>query len=438
MDRTSFCPDFRTRNKIFETQGLTRVRSSVLLTVLLSQEGYMADRCPVCGQALPEKISVEELQSKIESLTEKNVRSALALERKKLEEKFEVTLLAERETARQKAERMVGTEIKELKEQVKSANSKSEEELAKAKAYYEDELKAERERIKKSIEKQLRDEIETRMRKATADAVSRATQQNEQRIDKIQGELEKQRLRHEGERARLITQVDNLSRKLESASGQELGEQGEIDLFLALRQAFPRDQIQRISKGVKGGDILHEVVEGTEIVGKIVYESKNVATWQQGFVQQAKKYQTQYETPNTVIVSRVFPKKEKDFCICGGIPVVSPRMAITLATIIRGAVIEIARLRSAGVEPDQTAQTLFEYVLSDRFATRFREIADTVDALKAEHRKERDWHEKNWERRSSLHDRMETRQREINAQLESILRDVTSKKPIQIAARATK
>jgi Uncharacterized protein conserved in bacteria (DUF2130) len=64
---------------------------------------------------------------------------------------------------------------------------------------------------------------------------------------------------------------------------------------------FPNDKIERIGRGVKGADIVHEVMDGAKAAGRVIYESKNTSIWQNGFIAQAKKYQTQYETPHVLV-----------------------------------------------------------------------------------------------------------------------------------------
>jgi len=127
---------------------------------------------------------------------------------------------------------------------------------------------------------------------------------------------------------------------------------------------------------VKGADIVHEVMDGSKVVGRIIYESKNTSIWQNGFIAQAKKYQTQYETPHVLIVTRVFPSKRKGLCVVRDIPVVERRTAVALATIIREGVIEIAKLRLSGKFHDEKSQELFEYIVGHKFCTRFREMAE--------------------------------------------------------------
>ena len=50
-------------------------------------------------------------------------------------------------------------------------------------------------------------------------------------------------------------------------------------------------------------------------------------------------------------------------------------MAISLAIMIREAVIEIARLKLTDSDRDERSQELFDYVVGDKFVTRFDEVA---------------------------------------------------------------
>ena len=59
-------------------------------------------------------------------------------------------------------------------------------------------------------------------------------------------------------------------------------------MAVLLKQAFLGDRIERISRGVKGADIIHSIMDGARLCGTIIYESKNVSTWNNAFVSQAK------------------------------------------------------------------------------------------------------------------------------------------------------
>jgi hypothetical protein len=228
-------------------------------------------------------------------------------------------------------------------------------------------------------------------------------------------------------------QLDNLSRKLEKQSGEQLGAEAELDLFTELKHAFPGDRIERIGRGVKGADIVHQVMDGTKVAGRIIYESKNTSDWTKSFIAQAKKYQTQYETPHVLIVSRVFPSKEKGLCVVKDIPVVERRTAVALATVIREGVIEIAKLKLSGKFHDEKSQELFEYIVGDKFCTRFREMAENIASLREQQQKERTWHENAWQAESKIHERIEGRHREVDAQIRAIVRGSSRRETLKVA-----
>jgi hypothetical protein len=277
-------------------------------------------------------------------------------------------------------------------------------------------------------------DLQRKLEKQNTATIQQAVRAAEKRFEKSETEKERERLRFETEKTRLQDQLSKLSRKLESQSLEDLREEGERDLAVLLRQTFQGDRIDRIGRGVKGADIVHSVMDGARLCGTIVYESKNVSTWSNAFVSQAKKYQTQYETPYVVIVSSVFPAKQKSMCICDGIPVVSLRTAIPLATVIRSGIIDIAQLKVSDVARDEKSNELFDYVISEKFGTRFREITESVESLRDQQRKERTWHENAWESRTALHERLDSRHREISAQIRSITN--RESRIIKLAAKA--
>ena len=373
----------------------------------------MATICPVCGQTV-QKLDAEELQKRVSELAS----PLLQEEKERLDQEFGVRVEAEKQKARLAAEKRLKSEYDaKLAQERKVA-------LAGAERKFEEKFAEERADMQRKLQKQ------------NTTAIQQAVRNAEKRFEKSEADKEKERLRFETEKTRLQDQLEKLSRKLESQSAEELGEDGERDLALLLKQAFQAegDRIERIGRGVKGADIVHYVMDGARLCGTIIYESKNVLNWSNSFVAQAKKYQTQYETPHVVIVSSVFPHKQKSMCICEGIPVVTLRTAIPLATIIRDGIREIAKLKVSDIARDEKSRDLFDYIISDKFGTRFKEIADAIEHLRDHQRKERTWHENTWESRTKLHDRLDSRHREISAQIRSITN--REAQVIRLAAKA--
>jgi hypothetical protein len=412
----------------------------------------MPSKCPLCSQPLPEAINASELQDRIQKLAS----PVLAVERKKLSEEFETQLVAEREIARQKAERQFQRQLRAGEERAKRAERNKENELQRLQKDYSKRLAAETEKAKqdaeRGVKKQLQDaderrqkaveqartEVEHRLEKEVARTVRVTTRENEAKLDKLQSERERDKLRYEANSAKLQGQLDDLSRKLEKQSGEQLGAEAELDLFTELKHEFSKDRIERIGRGVKGADIVHEVMDGTKVVGRIIYESKNTSIWQNGFIAQAKKYQTQYETPHVLVVTRAFPSKHKGLCVVRDIPVVERRTAVALATIIREGVIEIAKLRLSGTFHDEKSQELFEYIVGDKFCTRFREMAENIASLREQQKKERTWHENAWQAESKIHERIEGRHREVDAQIRAIVRGSSDGGTLKLGAKSEK
>ena len=80
--------------------------------------------------------------------------------------------------------------------------------------------------------------------------------------------------KHFEETQRLTGKLEDLARQLERKTANELGEGAEIDLFESLKQEFEGDQIKRVSKGAAGADIIHDVVHGGKVCGRIVYDAR--------------------------------------------------------------------------------------------------------------------------------------------------------------------
>jgi chromosome segregation ATPase len=370
-------------------------------------------KCPVCGQPLPKAIDKQELHARLERITAQE----RAKERQALERDFHKRLTGavetERERLRRSAQREVQSELLEAKRRAE---------------YVERDKNREIERLRREGER-------TAERRAEV-AAKMAAKQNRAEIEQLEAKRERDRARYEADRTRLQNQLDQLSRKLDKQGADQLGKEAETDLLIELNKTFQGDRIDPVRRGVKGADIVHDIMEDGKRLGRIVYESKNVSTWSNNFIRQAKQYQTQYDTPNVIVVSRSFPGKKKGLCILNNIPVVDPRMAVCLASIMRDGIREIGLARATSVGRDEKAQHLFEYILSDKFVTRFREIAESVESLRERQRKEKDWHEDAWDERSTLYDKIDARRREVDSQIRTIVKKPAKPEVVHLAAKA--
>jgi hypothetical protein len=323
----------------------------------------MNGRCPVCLQDLPQGVDDHELQARLTQLTAKE------------------------------AQRQAEADIRKLETQLRQTQRKAE--------------KAERQKSR---------EVERARKEGETQAKREAAEQNR--------ELEQERRCSHREKEQLRRQVENLRRQLEKRTSNQLGDQAEVDLLAELKAHFPGDDIKQVPHGTKGADIIHNVMDGPKKLGRIVYESKNVSTWQNQFVTKAKDYQTQYKTPYVLIVTQVLPRRKRGLCVEKGIPVVEPRMALALADILRGAIEDIGGMRLSNTAREGKAQELFQYVLSDEFVTHFDQIQESVNGLREQQVKEREWHASAWQRQSSLYEHIDSRRRDIEVRIKGITRDL--------------
>lgn len=376
------------------------------------------NECPLCHQPLPKGVHQHELDGQLKKLSS----PFLSAERKKLREEYDEQLVAARETAKKQAAQESRRKLQEANERAQKAEREKREIANKI-----------RKSAREQAEREVRKQFEEKVRKEVAEAVRSSTEGSAAKLEKLEHERQKEKVRHATEAARLQGQLQDLTRRLEARSGERIGNEAEMDLYTELRREYPQDQIDRIGRGVKGADIIHHVMDGTREAGLIIYESKDTLEWSHGWIGKAKEYRKQYETPHVMVVSRVFPGKQKGFCIEKGIPVVEKAMAIALAAVIREAVIEIAELKVSDSVRDERSQELFDYIVGDKFVTRFRDIAEGVTSLRTQQQKERTFHENAWEAESKIHARIEGCHREVGAQIRAIVREG---KELELAAKA--
>ena len=346
----------------------------------------MFQRCPVCRQVLPKGMDAAELHRRVEKIG----TAAAQREADKVR----------RYLTRQYSQQLADKEAEIRKRAIKDAQTASRPEIA-------------------ALQRKLH-ESERNARREAERAAKEAMRQSRREIDFVKERGAKERAQHTAETARLKIMIDNLSQKLEHQTSEQMGEMGEAEVYAALKGAFPTDDIQRIGKGVRGADILQKVIVDGKEVGRIVYECKNVSTWQNKWVTAARRYRSEYQTPWVIIAARTFPRRQKWFVVEKSVPVIDFRLTVKLAEIVREAVTEIGQLRTSHVGRQAKADKMFEYILSDHFVGRFKGVAEAVAALREHQSKERQWHGEAWTKQSRLYDEMDDGRREIAARIRAI------------------
>lgn len=228
------------------------------------------------------------------------------------------------------------------------------------------------------------------------------------------------------ETTRLITQVQHLERQLQKKTADELGEGAEVDLFDALRTAFPHDDIKRVKKGAEGVDIVHEVLQSGRVCGTLVYDSKNRSAWRNEYVEKLHKDQLAAKADHAILATRVFPAGERQICIRDNVILANPARVVTLVQLLRRHVVADSNLRLSRQARDQKMDKLYDFITSDRFAQLLARIDTAAEDLLDLDVKEQKAHGVTWKRRGELIHSVEQAKATLSTEVDMIVNVATS------------
>jgi len=377
----------------------------------------------LCGQPLPAGVTAAELHKRLHKLNAAAEGEAVSKARRALERRYRSALAEQsaeiRRRAAKEAEASSRRQLASMRRQLLAASSASKRAVEAAKRQAATAAGREAGVLRKRLAQAER-AAETVANRAARRAATETARASRKDLDALKARVNKERAQHAAETARFKARVDELSLKLERQTSEQMGEMTEADALAALRRSFPHDDIQRIGRGMRGADILQKVMHDGAELGRIVYECKNVATWQNEWLAKARTYRTQYETQWVVIASRSFPRREKWFVVERGVPVIELQLIVRLAEVIRAAIVEIGSMRATTSGRQVKAAQMFDYVRGDHFVSRFRGIGEAVATLRQQQDGERRWHAETWAKETRLYDEVESGRREIAAQMRAI------------------
>lgn len=184
----------------------------------------------------------------------------------------------------------------------------------------------------------------------------------------------------------LTSQNERLQRQLEHLAAADRGELNEDAILHELQLAFREDDIRRQKRGRAGTDILHTVQcrVGGELqeAGLIIYECKDTQRWSNEFLAQAKRAAKTHGTPYAVLVSRAFPRGQKDVLVRDGVIVVHPKHVVQMAHVVRSMVVGIHRANLSGEDRARKTTELLRYLSSTTFRQTFNMVNEKTRELR--------------------------------------------------------
>ena len=165
------------------------------------------------------------------------------------------------------------------------------------------------------------------------------------------------------EHQKLTDKVNSLKRDMEKQTNEELGEGAEIDLFEALKEEFPDDNIKPIAKGSPGADIRHIVMLHGKECGTIIYDSKN-----------------------------------HKLHIHDGIVLANPARVVSITIMIRQHLLQAHTLRLSSIERENKTAALYEFITSEQCTELLSRVDERAGELLEQQVKEKKWHENHWQK----------------------------------------
>ena len=360
----------------------------------------------------------QDLIGKLSRLSEQLAKAgeSAASERQKLAKEFENKIAETSRRAVEEARETVKRETEEERLRLEKRLTSMASSLDTAQADLKEKVDEFHRR-----EKEFAKEVGLIEEKARDEATARAREESANELKKKDIEVERLKLESEQERLRLHKQVEDLNRRLEKKTAEELGRVPEEELEKLLREQFSDDRILHVGPGKAGGDLVQTVIASGEEAGKVVYEVKNTLHWNNDFIEQAKKHRTTYNTPYVILVTRAFPAGEKDFSERDGILIVSSDKAAIVARILRQAIVDIHREKAAGSEVHSKASELYEYLRSPEFQEQLRAIFECIEELRRLQSQEQRFHTKHWDNQEKEHRELLTHTSGIEGKINSII-----------------
>jgi len=331
--------------------------------------------CPHCKHKIP---LTEALSHQIKEKYKEFYKRRL--EEEKMKAKKEVRAEIVKEVEKEMALRLKdkGNEVEELKKQNKLLQNQQLELNRLIR-----QIRSEKERLKLESSKKLLEDEEKIRKEITG---------------KIQEENELKFKEYEKKLADARRQAEIFKAKIEQGSQQSQGEVLELELEGLLKQEFPLDHVVEIKKGQRGGDVLQEVVNRRgRVSGKILWELKN-AKWSERWIGKLKEDQRQAKAHLAVLVVANPPEDIKTFIFRNGVWIVTRKLAIPLAMVLRHNLIRLSYEKMTQTGKNEKKEILYQYITSIDFTQRIEAIVEAFGNLQVEIEKEKRSYQAKWAR----------------------------------------
>lgn len=367
-------------------------------------------KCPHCNESFsPEDAIGHDLRMQLQRDFERQLKDTTA----RLEERIRI----------QEGEKF-SRQLESLKHDahVKSQRLKTLEEQSIHLHRKEAEVRDREERIELEMKKRLLEREKVIREQAEKTALDKAMLEFRERERKLELEQERmdllvrKRISEETEKAReeermksleLQKKLDDqgklineMKRKSEQGSMQLQGEVQELALEEFLRSSFPRDGVEEIAKGKRGGDCLHVVKDPfNRVCGRIMYESKRTRHFSNDWIPKLKEDMRLKQADIGVLVTEALPEGMTRFGEIDGIWVCSYPEFRALAHLFRANLSRIGEVLASQENRGEKMQMVYTYVTGVEFRQKIEAAFDAYQEMQEDLIREKTLFVSHWARR---------------------------------------
>lgn len=356
--------------------------------------------CPNCGhQFSPESAIEAHLRTHLEQeYAKKNAESVkIAENRAKLavEEEFKAKIELLNKDAQLKSQKLqemerhaVSLELRE--KELREREERAELEMKKKLLEESDKIRQDAEKFarekallefreKEEMYKRERESLEVSIKREFAEQLDKAREAERMKYAELQKKLEDQ--------TRL---AEEMKRRAEQGSMQLQGEVQELAIEDFLKSSFPKDEIEEISKGVRGADCLHIVKDAFgNVCGSILYESKRTKAFSKDWIAKLKEDVRTRGANIGVIVTEAMPGDMQRFGELEGVWICSLTEFKSVCLLLRMTMLRIGEVEAAQENKGDKMQLLYDYLTGNEFRQRVEAICEAFSQMSHDLQKER-------------------------------------------------
>lgn len=253
-------------------------------------------------------------------------------------------------------------------------------------------LKDERELFELEMQKKFLEEKEN----ITKEAIKKEQERNDLKLREYEKKLEDQK-----------KLIEEMQRKAQQGSTQMQGEVQELALEELLRHKFPFDIIDEVGKGIRGADVIQNVVNPfQQVCGKIIYESKRTKSFSDGWIDKLKEDMRDQNAEIGVIVTETLPRDMERFGRKDGVWVCTFHEVENVVFVLREMLLREHSVRSSFQNREGKMELLYNYLVSEDFKQRVETIVNGFTTLQQEMNREKRAMQKIWKEREKQIERV--------------------------------